>query len=546
MSTLYVVVFSLGVLCLPSTWASQKAAVISITCGTRGSDLKEERLTVLCPVDCPLSQFTVYGTGTYASLSHVCGAAIHRGVTSSAGGLVRVYRLPGQENYLASESYGIRSQSLTRWSASFSVARPKTRALALASPPRETAPPPKGKVKISVKTPGSKDCKADVAFLLDGSYNIGKRRFNLQKIFISKVIQMMGVGEEGAQIGIIQASENPKTEFLLKDYKDSKEVIFALKEINFLGGHSNTGKALKHTVQTFYSADKGARKGQPKVIVIFVDGWPSDDIEEAAVMARESGINVFLVSVAKPAPEEMGMVQDANFVDKIVCRNNGFFSYNIPSWFGTTKYAKPLVQKICASGQMLCSKTCYNNINVGFLIDGSSSVGEVNFRVVLEFIVSISKAFEITDIGSRVGVVQFTYDQKTEFEFTEYSTKDDLISAVRRISYMSGGTATGDALEYTSKFLFGPFKNGTHKNYLIIITDGQSYDDVVGPAQAVREEGITVFSVGVAWAPQDDLRDMASEPKESHMYFSREFTGLDQHVPEIVKVICKDFMEQQQ
>ncbi|XP_043929743.1 cochlin [Protopterus annectens] len=546
MSILYLAVFSLGVLCLPSTWGSEKAATISITCATRGSELKEDKLTVLCPADCPLWQFTVYGAGIYASLSNICGAAIHRGVISNAGGLVRVYRLPGQENYQASESNGVRSQTLTRWGTSFSVARPKTRPLAVASQPKETAVLPKGKVKISVKTPGNKDCKADIAFLLDGSHNIGQRRFILQKTFISKVIQMMGVGEEGAQIGIIQASENPKTEFLLKDYKTSKDVIFAIKEINFLGGHSNTGKALKHTVQTFYSADKGARKGQPKVIVIFVDGWPSDDVEDAAVLARESGINVFLVSVAKPALEEMGMVQDANFIDKIVCRNNGFFSYNIPSWFGTTKYAKPLVQKICAREQMLCSKTCYNNINVGFLIDGSSSVGEVNFRLVLEFIVSISTAFEISDIGSRVGVVQFTYDQKTEIEFAEYSAKDDLISAVRRINYMSGGTATGDALQYASRFLFGPFKTGTHKNYLIIITDGQSYDDVGGPAQAAREEGITIFSVGVAWAPQEDLRDMASEPKESHVFFTREFTGLDQHVPEIVKGICKDFVEQQQ
>lgn len=78
-----------------------------------------------------------------------------------------------------------------------------------------------------------------------------------------------------------------------------------------------TGKALKHTIQRFFSVENGVRKGIPKIIVVFIDGWPSDDIEEAGIVAREFGINVFIVSIAKPAPEELGMVQDVGFVDKV-------------------------------------------------------------------------------------------------------------------------------------------------------------------------------------------------------------------------------------
>ena len=83
------------------------------------------------------------------------------------------------------------------------------------------------------------------------------------------------------------------------------------------------GKALKHTAQKFFTADAGVRKGIPKVVVVFIDGWPSDDIEEAGIVAREFGVNVFIVSVAKPIPEELGMVQDVAFVDKVRC--NGQF-----------------------------------------------------------------------------------------------------------------------------------------------------------------------------------------------------------------------------
>uniref|UniRef100_A0A8C9G062 LCCL domain-containing protein n=1 Tax=Pavo cristatus TaxID=9049 RepID=A0A8C9G062_PAVCR len=43
-----------------------------------GLDLRKETEDVLCPANCPLWQFYVFGDGVYASLSSVCGAAIHR------------------------------------------------------------------------------------------------------------------------------------------------------------------------------------------------------------------------------------------------------------------------------------------------------------------------------------------------------------------------------------------------------------------------------------------------------------------------------------
>lgn len=51
----------------------------------------------------------------------------------------------------------------------------------------------------------SADCKADIAFLIDGSFNIGQRRFNLQKNFVGKVALMLGIGTEGPHVGLVQA-----------------------------------------------------------------------------------------------------------------------------------------------------------------------------------------------------------------------------------------------------------------------------------------------------------------------------------------------------
>uniref|UniRef100_A0A8C4T4S9 Cochlin n=1 Tax=Erpetoichthys calabaricus TaxID=27687 RepID=A0A8C4T4S9_ERPCA len=512
------------------------AAPIPVSCITRGADLTDEKVWVLCPVDCARRQVTIFGTSVYASVSSVCGAALHGGVISRSGQPIRVQKLPGQENYIGSFANGIKSQSLARWISSFTVSSGATTLLLLKHVHKATA---------TSRLPPTlqHDCKVDIAFLLDGSYNIGRRRFNLQKNFISKLCVMLGIGPEGPHVGVVQASEIPKTEFYLKNFSQPKDVIFAVKEMAYRGGNTNTGKALRHTAETFFTPEMGSRRGLPRVAVIFVDGWPSDDIEDAATMARESGINVFLVSVAKPTPEELGIVQDRTFIQKAVCKDNDFFSFNMPSWFSINKYLKPLSQRLCNEDQMLCSKTCYNSVNIGFLIDGSSSVGDNNFRLVLDFIANIAKAFEISDIGSRMGAIQFTYEQKTEFDFNTHSTKDTTLAAIYGIRYLSGGTATGEAITYAAGTLFKPHKGGSRRNFLIIITDGQSYDDVKAPAVAAQNEGITIYSVGVAWAPQDDLRNMASEPKDSHTFFTREFTGMHQFEQTIIKGICKDFME---
>ncbi|XP_069807309.1 cochlin [Dendropsophus ebraccatus] len=520
---------------------------VPVTCTMRGSDLKRESAQVLCPPGCSDQQLSVYGNSIYAAVSSICGAAIHRGIIASNGGQVFLRRLAGQQNYHGTYANGVQSQPLSKWSSSFSVSKFKTRGMEVSGKPvsTKTSAASRRQKKTPEKSTGNKDCKAEVAFLLDGSNNIGQRRFNLQKNFVTKVALMLGIGTEGPHVGVVQASELPKTEFYLKNFTSAKDVVFAVKEIGFRGGNSNIGKAIKHTAQNFFTNAYGVRKGIPKVMVVFIDGWPSDNIEEAGIIAREFGINVFIVSVAPPAPEELGMVQDVAFIDKAVCRNNSFFSYHMPSWFGTTKYAKPLAQKLCTHEQLFCSKTCYNSVNIAFLIDGSSSVGDQNFRLMLEFMSNIVRAFEVSDVGAKVAAVQFTYDQRLEFGLNDYPNKDDVLRAIYNIRYMSGGTATGDAINYVMRNVFHSTKDGHNKNFLVILTDGQSYDDVRGPAIAAHRAGVTVYTVGVAWAPLEDLKDMASEPKNSHTFFTREFPGLEQIFPSIIRGICRDYLDSQ-
>ncbi|XP_037260977.1 vitrin isoform X3 [Falco rusticolus] len=390
---------------------------------------------------------------------------------------------------------------------------------------------------------GNPNCKVDLSFLMDGSWSIGKRRFQLQKQFLSNMAQALSIGSAGPLMGIIQYGDDPSTEFNLNTYANSKDLRNAIEKISQKGGLSNVGKALSFVNKNFFLDANGNRGGAPNVVVVMVDGWPTDRVEEASRLARESGINIFFVTIEAAAESEKQNVIEPNFVDKAVCRTNGFYSINVPSWFSLHKVVQPLVKRVCDTDRLVCSKTCLNSADIGFVIDGSSSVGTSNFRTVLQFVANISKEFEISDTDTRIGAVQYTYEQRLEFSFDKYSTKQDVLSAIKRISYWSGGTSTGAAISYASEQLFSKSKPNKRK-IMILITDGRSYDDVRVPAMAAHQNGVIAYSIGIAWAAQDELEAIATDPDKEHSFFVDEFDNLYRFVNQLIQNICIEFNSQ--
>ena len=73
------------------------------------------------------------------------------------------------------------------------------------------------------------------------------------------------------------------------------------------------------------------------MVVVLVDGWPTDKVEEASRLARESGINIFFVTIEGPDENEKLNVVEANFVDKVLSSSLGLELFlkefrTIPHW----------------------------------------------------------------------------------------------------------------------------------------------------------------------------------------------------------------------
>lgn len=78
-----------------------------------------------------------------------------------------------------------------------------------------------------------------------------------------------------------------------------------------------------------------------------------------------------------------------------------------------------------------------------FLVDGSWSVGRENFKFIRSFIGTLAGAFDIGEDKTRVAVVQYSTDTRTEFNLNQYNRRADVLRAIRNLPYKGGNTMTG-------------------------------------------------------------------------------------------------------
>ncbi|XP_059181151.1 IgGFc-binding protein-like [Centropristis striata] len=179
--------------------------------------------------------------------------------------------------------------------------------------------------------------------------------------------------------------------------------------------------------------------------------------------------------------------------------------------------------------------------DIVILVDGSGSIGRLNFRLVRMFLENLVNAFDVGINTTRIGLVQYSGDPRIEWHLNAFSTKDAVIDAIKNLPYKGGGTLTGLALSYVMENSFKPeagSRMGVPK-IGIIITDGQSGDDVIPPSESLRNAGVELFAVGVNNANEDELHSIASDPDINHVYNVADFNAISSIVEGLTKTVCE-------
>ncbi|XP_039992554.1 collagen alpha-1(XII) chain isoform X2 [Xiphias gladius] len=181
-----------------------------------------------------------------------------------------------------------------------------------------------------------------------------------------------------------------------------------------------------------------------------------------------------------------------------------------------------------------------------FLVDGSWSVGRENFKHIRSFISSLAGAFDIGEDKTRVAVVQYSTDTRTEFPLTRYNRRGDLLQAINSLPYKGGNTMTGDAIHYLLRNIFteGAGSRKAFPKVAMIITDGKSQDPVEEHAKRLRNIGVEIFVLGIKGADEDELRDMASTPYNKHVYNVPNFDLIQEVQKKIIQEVCSGVDDQ--
>uniref|UniRef100_A0A0N5AFP9 ZP domain-containing protein n=1 Tax=Syphacia muris TaxID=451379 RepID=A0A0N5AFP9_9BILA len=115
---------------------------------------------------------------------------------------------------------------------------------------------------------------------------------------------------------------------------------------------------------------------------------------------------------------------------------------------------------------------------------------KLNFATLLARRLNISK-------NSHMGIIQYAEQPKLEISLYQYSQINEIEWAIQRIKYLSGATNTGAALKFALDEGFKDASGGDIPKVLVVLSDGQSQDDVSEPAQLLRDAHVMVYAIGV-------------------------------------------------
>ncbi|KAM4740344.1 matrilin-4 isoform 3-T4 [Anableps anableps] len=164
-------------------------------------------------------------------------------------------------------------------------------------------------------------------------------------------------------------------------------------------------------------------------------------------------------------------------------------------------------------------------VDLVFLIDSSRSVRPHEFETMRKFLIDILNTLDIGLDNTRVGVVQYSSQVRSEFSLKTHSKLGNMVKAINEIVPLAQGTMTGLAIRYLMNEAFSPGQGDRPKvpNVAVIVTDGRPQDRVAEVAAEARERGIEIYAVGVARADMTSLRAMASPPFEDHVFLVERF-----------------------
>ncbi|XP_071325050.1 collagen alpha-6(VI) chain-like [Trachinotus anak] len=388
----------------------------------------------------------------------------------------------------------------------------------------------------------TEDCKganvADIVFIVDESGSIGPTNFQLVRNFLHSVVSGLNVSRTRVRVGIVTYETSRTAHIYLDTSRGKAEILQYISILPYKGGGTATGAALNFTHDEIFIERRGRRKGVQQVAVVITDGESQDSVSEAAIRLRRAGVTIYSVGIKDAKLSELEAMASYPTYKHV---------FNIATFTGLKLEKQRLQKSLCSNiidetttDKIDIKQACEqkDDADIFFLMDDSGSIGNIDFEDMQQFIIKFINNFHIGQNHVRVGLVKYSDDASVQIEPTTHSDAKTLAKAVKNIFHAGGGTNTGKALEFMVPQIEKAKITRGHKvpEYLIVITDGESMDDVTVPAEKLRAKGVTIYAIGVKDSNQKELEDIAGDPKKT--FLVNNFDALKSLSDGVTRDIC--------
>ncbi|XP_055019926.1 collagen alpha-4(VI) chain-like [Boleophthalmus pectinirostris] len=393
--------------------------------------------------------------------------------------------------------------------------------------------------RLILKSVCRQEAVADLVFLVDGSGSIGRQNFQQIGQFLSSLVSSFDVRPGQVRVGLVQYSYAPRTEFYLNTYPSRELVLDAIRRVQYMGGGTYTGKGLDFLLSDAFTPAAGSRASQnvPQIAVVITDGQSRDNVTQEARRLKERGVTLYAIGIKDPDEEQLREIAH----DLV---------YSVSDFTALHDISTNIIQTLCSTVEeaqgkiMQLSKECANAsvADIVFLIDGSSSIGPSNFEEMRTFLKSVVSGLDIAEDKVRVGLAQYSNEPYQEFLLKDHLEKSSVLEQLDSVPYRTGGTETGKALDFIRTQFFtadaGSRRDQRVPQIAVVITDGDSADEVQGPAQELKRLGVLVFTIGVGQANEAELKNIASRPFERFMLTIDSYQALQRLRDGLLQTVC--------
>lgn len=147
-------------------------------------------------------------------------------------------------------------------------------------------------------------------------------------------------------------------------------------------------------------------------------------------------------------------------------------------------------------------------VDLVFLLDGSTSIDPEDFKKMKAFLASLVQDFDVSANRARIGAAQFSHDYRPEFLLGRFTGKKEISFQIENIKQLFGNTHIGAALQNVGHYFqphMGSRINTGTPQVLLVLTDGQSQDEVAQAAEDLRHKGIDIYTVGIGKVDDQQL-----------------------------------------